>query len=595
MCGIAGQFSYDPAAPPVDVPSLLKARDFMAARGPDGEGLWLSSGQRVGLAHRRLSIIDPSCGGAQPMELDSGRLVIAFNGEIYNYRQLRASLEAEGRKFRTESDTEVVLQLYDRRGSDMVKGLRGMFALAIWDQERRGLLLARDGFGIKPLYYSDAHGSLRFASQVKALLAGGGVSTAPSAVGRAGFFVWGSVPEPWTLFKEVRCLAAGSTMWIDQSGPRPPKCWFDIGAELAQAGESPEPCTPEALHDAVHDTVRHHLVADVPVGAFLSAGLDSATLVAHASRLGPHALRAVTLTFDSFAGTELDEGQGAKEVAATCGAEHRSEQLATAEFRDEYDRLRRAMDQPSIDGVNAYFISKAASRSGLKVALSGIGGDEFFGGYDSFSLVPRAVRYMAPLRRLRRTRRAVRRVCAPLARLLSMPKHASILEYGTGFADAWLLRRALFMPWELPLVMDPEQAREGWGVLEEDHRSRRSRLESLGNAHAIVCALEVTGYLRNQLLRDSDWAGMAHSLEIRTPLVDTFFFRRIAPMLCAASPPGKIDMARTPDLPLPDSVLHRRKTGFAVPMHEWLPSIGRTKRSHAMRGWARHIVDECYA
>lgn len=595
MCGIVGQFSYDAAAPPVDVAGLVKARDFMAARGPDGKGLWLDDGQRVGLAHRRLSIIDPSSGGAQPMVLDGGRLVIVFNGEIYNYRELRAMLEADGCQFRTESDTEVVLQLYDRRRSDMVGQLRGMYALAIWDTERRGLLLARDGFGIKPLYYAVAQGSLRFASQVKALLAGGGVSSEPSAAGRAGFFVWGSVPEPWTLFKDVRCLPAGSTMWTDQGGPRSPNCWFDVGAELAEAGESPEPFTPEALRDAVRDTVRHHLVADVPVGAFLSAGLDSATILAHASGMASHALRTVTLVFDSFAGTELDEGEGAKEVAAYCSAEHRAERLAPAEFRDEYDRLGGAMDQPSIDGVNTYFVSRAASRNGLKVALSGVGGDEFFGGYDSFSTVPRAVRYMSPLRNLHRTRRAVRQVSAPLARLLSMPKHASILEYGTRFADAWLLSRALFMPWELPLVMDPEQAREGWNVLEEDHHNRRSRLEDLGNAHAIVCALEVTGYLRNQLLRDCDWAGMAHSLEVRTPLVDTFFFRRIAPMLCAANPPGKIDFARTPELPLPASVLHRRKTGFSVPMHEWLPSVGRTKWSHAMRGWARRIVDECYS
>ena len=595
MCGIAGQFSYDPAAPPIDAACLLRMRDQMVSRGPDGKGLWIGEEHRIGLAHRRLSIIDPTEGGAQPMVLGGGRLAIAFNGEIYNYRQLRASLEASGQQFRTESDTEVVLQLYQRRGPEMVGELRGMFAIAIWDAERRGLLLARDGFGIKPLYYADVQGSLRFASQVKALLADGGIDTAPSAPGRAGFFVWGSVPEPWTLFKHVHCLPAGSTMWIDSNGPQPPICWFDIGTELAHAKESPEEFTPEALRDAVHDTVRHHLVADVPVGAFLSAGLDSATLVAHASELVPDAVRSVTLVFDSYAGTEFDEGQCASDVADSYGTAHRTERLGNREFRDEFDRLRRAMDQPSIDGVNTYFVSRAAAWNGLKVAISGVGGDELFGGYDSFTTVPRTVRFMSPLRRLHRARRNIRRLSAPLARLLSIPKYASLLEYGTSFADAWLLRRALFMPWELPLVMDPEQAREGWGVLEEEHHRRQSQLENLGTARAIVCALEVTGYLRNQLLRDSDWAGMAHSLEVRTPLVDTFFFRRVAPMLCAAKPPGKIDLANTPVQPLPDSVLRRRKTGFTVPMDEWLPIEGRAKSSHAMRSWARLLVDECYA
>ena len=595
MCGIAGHFAYDVAAPPVDTAALIRVRDQMAARGPDAEGLWLGPSRRVGLAHRRLSIIDPSDGGAQPMVFADGRLAITFNGEIYNYRQLRSTLEAMGRTFRTASDTEVVLQLYDHRGPDMVEELRGMFALAIWDEKRQGLLLARDGFGIKPLYYADTGGVLRFASQVKALLSDGVVDTAPSAAGRAGFFVWGSVPEPWTLFEHIRCLPAGTTMWTSRGGTHPPKCWFDVGAELARAGESPEEFTPEALRDAVHDTVRHHLVADVPVGAFLSAGLDSATLVAHAAELVPGALRSVTIAFDAFAGTSFDEAETASEVAARYDTAHRTVRLGSEEFHEEYDRLRRAMDQPSIDGVNTYFVSRAAARSGLKVAISGVGGDELFGGYDSFSSIPRAVRLLAPLRELHRIRRATRLLSAPLARLLSVPKYASLLEYGTSFAGAWLLRRALFMPWELPLVMDPEQARQGWDVLEAEHYSRRHRLEGLSTPHAIVCALEMTGYLRNQLLRDCDWAGMAHSLEVRTPLVDTFFFRRLAPMLCAAVPPGKTNLASTPTMPLTDSVLRREKTGFAVPLHQWFPKRGPNSASRSVRDWALRIVDDCYA
>ena len=315
MCGIAGHFAYRADSPPVDREVLIRTRDHMRSRGPDDEGIWLDEAERIGLAHRRLAIIDLSAGGKQPMVLDDGRCVIAFNGEIYNFRQLRRALEAAGRRFRTESDTEVVLQLYDRDGPAMVERLRGMFALAIWDAPRRGLLLARDGFGIKPLYYADTGGTLRFASQVKALLAGGGVDTAPSPAGRAGFFVWGCVPEPWTLFEHIRCLPAGSTMWVDKGGPRPPACYFDVGAELARAAEAPRACTHEQLRAAVVDTVRHHLVADVPVGAFLSAGLDSATVVAHAAELGTAAPRSVTLVFDAFEGTRFDEARGAADIA----------------------------------------------------------------------------------------------------------------------------------------------------------------------------------------------------------------------------------------------------------------------------------------
>ena len=618
MCGIAGHFAWSAAAPPVDRDALVRTRDHMASRGPDGRGVWLDAGRRVGLAHRRLAIIDPSEAGAQPMALDGGRLVITFNGEIYNFRELRRGLEAAGRRFRTASDTEVLLHLYDRDGPGMVDGLRGMFALAIWDAARRGLFLARDGFGIKPLYYADTGGVLRFASQVKALLAGGGIDTAPSAAGRAGFFVWGYVPEPWTFFERIRCLPAGCTLWVDGRGARPPARHFDVAAELERAGgttppggagarrvrrREPHAQTREgapasvgagALRDAVQDTVRHHLVADVPVGAFLSAGLDSATIVAHAAEHLADALQSVTLVFDEFAGARHDEGPQAREIAARCGTRHRARRVTAEDFADAYDGVRRAMDQPSIDGVNAYFVSRAAAETGLKVALSGIGGDELFGGYSSFSDVPRAVRLFGPLRRLRRAGAACRRLLAPVARAASSPKYASLLEYGTTWADAYLLRRALFMPWELPAVMDPDMAREGWAEVDAERRVR-PRLDGLKTPRARVSALELVWYLRNQLLRDADWAGMAHGLEIRTPLVDTFFFRRVAPLLAAEAPPGKRDLASTPAVPLPRGVLERPKTGFAVPMREWLSVPRASGEARGMRGWARSIAADCYA
>ena len=250
------------------------------------------------------------------------------------------------------------------------------------------------------------------------------------------------------------------------------------------------------------------------------------------------------------------------------------------------------MDQPSIDGVNTYFVSRAAAETGLKVALSGVGGDELFGGYRSFSDIPRAVRLLGPLRRLRGIGSLVRRLCAPVA--AGSPKYASLIEYGVSFADAYLLSRALFLPWELPSVMDPDMAREGWRAVDAERRAQ-PKLDGLKTPRAKVCALELTWYLRNQLLRDSDWAGMAHGLEIRTPLVDTFFFRRIAPLLASESPPGKRDLASTPATRLPPEVLHRRKSGFSVPMRQWLSSSGRPARNRGMRSWARAVVDDCYA
>lgn len=594
MCGIAGLYAYAPGAPPIDGATLDRINAAMVSRGPDGDGIWVDAGARIGLAHRRLSIIDLSEGGAQPKSYADGRFVITYNGEIYNFRALRAELEQQGRRFETDSDTEVILHLYDRDGAEMVHLLRGMFAIAIWDNERQGLFLARDGFGIKPLYYADDGKTLRIASQVKALLAGGGIDTRPSAAGQAGFYVWGYVPEPWTMFDNIRALPAGSTMWIDAQGPRSPVRYFDVTATLEEASADPQPWSRDALREALLDTLRHHLVADVPVGAFLSAGLDSATIVALASELQADALRSVTMGFDEFDGTEFDEAALAESIAAHYDTQHQTQRVRGEDFHAAYDRLRQSMDQPSIDGVNTYFVSQVTKATGLKVALSGLGGDELFGGYSSFSEIPRLVGPMSHVPGIRCAGRALRRIAAPLLRGRTSPKYASLFEYGSTYSDAYLLRRGLFLPWELPSVMDPDTARDGWQQLEAES-GLRSQVDGLNTSRAKITALETSWYMRSQLLRDSDWAGMAHSLEIRVPLVDTVFFKTLAPMLVADSPPGKRDMASTPARPLPDAVLNRPKTGFFVPMREWLLKDDDSATERGFRGWARKIATDCYA
>jgi asparagine synthase (glutamine-hydrolysing) len=228
MCGIAAIFAHSPDAPSVERGELVSIRDRMLSRGPDGAGEWISPDQRVGLAHRRLAIIDLSPTGAQPMASSDGRFVITFNGEIYNYRELRHRLEQGGCQFRSQSDTEVLLHLYAEKGADLVNDLRGMYAFAIWDARERGLFLARDPFGIKPLYYADDGRTIRVASQVKALLQSQHIDTAPEPAGHVGFFVWGSVPEPFTLYRGIRALPAGNTMRIDASGCGGPKSFCSV-------------------------------------------------------------------------------------------------------------------------------------------------------------------------------------------------------------------------------------------------------------------------------------------------------------------------------------------------------------------------------
>jgi asparagine synthase (glutamine-hydrolysing) len=386
MCAIAGLYAFAPSAPPADRAELRTIRDHMSARGPDGHGEWFSNDGRVAFGHRRLAIIDLSEGGAQPMHSADGQLVITFNGEIYNYRELRRELEAEGHVFRTGSDTEVLLHLYQAKGTAMLQDLRGMYAFALWDARKQGLLLARDPFGIKPLYYTPtstgataSNGTLRFASQVKALLAGGQIDTAPEPAGHTGFFLWGSVPAPYTLYRGIRALPAGHYLWVSGQGATEPQPFCQITDILAHAAANPARGTQgdalDAIGAAVRDSIAAHHVADVPVGMFLSAGIDSALItelsVAHGER--PHTL---TLAFAEYVGSANDESPLAEQLAAQLGTRHATVMVRKEDFQAQRDQLLAAMDQPSIDGVNTWFVSQAAASLGIKLALSGLEGDE---------------------------------------------------------------------------------------------------------------------------------------------------------------------------------------------------------------------------
>jgi asparagine synthase (glutamine-hydrolysing) len=376
MCGVNGLFAYGGAAPAPDARELLATRDAMAARGPDGAGAWWSDDRRCGLGHQRLAILDPTPRAAQPMLSAEGRYAITFNGQIYNFPALRRGLEARGVVFRTSCDTEALLHLYAERGAAMLGELRGMFALAIWDAARRGLFLARDPYGIKPLYVADDGRTVRFASQVKALLAGGAVSREPDPAGVVGFHLLGSVPEPFTLYREIRALPAGCSQWVDAAGAETPKPYVSLPAILAEGAASAAPAAElaERVRAAVGISVAAHRLADVEVGAFLSAGVDSGAILGLMRDVGGDASRAITRSFEEFGGSSEDEAPLAAEVAARYGARHQLRRVGQAEFEADLPALLAAMDQPSIDGVNTWFVAKAAREAGLKVAISGLGG-----------------------------------------------------------------------------------------------------------------------------------------------------------------------------------------------------------------------------
>lgn len=595
MCGINGIVRLRPDAPPIDSEELLRTRDAMALRGPDGAGAWTAPDGRAALASRRLAILDLSPAGAQPMSTPDGRWHLVMNGEIYNFRALRHELEEQGTTFRSQSDTEVVLHLLARHGAAALPRLRGMFGLALWDDAGKRLLLARDPLGIKPLYYSDQSdqdgGCLRFASQVKALEASGAVSRAVDPAGLAGFLLWGAVPDPLTIRSAVRALPAGCFLEIENERMGAPKSFYEMNA--APAGP---PLAPAA---AVEDSVAAHLVSDVPVAVFLSAGLDSGLIAALARRRLPEPPVTFTLTFDVLAGTPRDEGPLAAEVAGALGTRHVERRVGRADFADLWPAALAAMDQPSIDGFNTFVVSRAAHEAGLKVVLSGLGGDELFGSYPSFRDVPALERT---------SRRAGRLPGLPaawpaLARLAAdRPKLPGLLRYGSSRAGAYFLRRGLFLPEELPALLGRETAEEGLrrcdpiglaaGVL-HDPLPRAARRRG-GDPWVDVHRLETALYMRHQLLRDADWASMAWSVELRVPLVDAWLRAHLAAAdFEPARSQGKAAFVRQAAPELPAALFDRPKTGFYIPVMEWLdPETARLRAGDRSRRLALKVLEE---
>lgn len=605
MCGISGAYAYNAAAV-VNMTALRRTRDHMAARGPDGSGEWRSAGGRVAFGHRRLSIIDLTERGTQPMLSADGAIAVTFNGEIYNCQALRRELEAGGCVFRSKTDTEVLIHLYRRDGAGMLAALRGMYAFGLWDSDRQILLLARDPFGIKPLYFSDNGKTFTFASTVKALVAGGGIPTEADAAGIVGFYLFGSVPEPFTTYRAIRALPAGSSLTVDFRGPQEPSRYFSIPEKHrdaeAPAGKIADAEIEDRFREALVDSVRHHLIADVPVGAFLSAGVDSGALVGLMRDAGQHEIQTVTLTFEEFEGCRADEGLLAALVARRYGAKHTTRRIGAAEFRRDLPDIVASMDQPSIDGVNTWFVSKAARELGLKVAISGVGGDELLGGYSSFQSLPRRVALLGLPARIPGAAAVMQRAVSGARKLGSglHPKTAGLLKYGGSFAGAYLLQRGLFLPSELRQVLADEQfVAEGLARLDPIGLISAELRNGPSSAFGKVATLESCFYLRNQLLRDADWAGMAHSLEIRTPLVDAELLGRVAPLIVGKGRlSGKALLAAAPSRPLPDEILNRPKTGFGIPIHAWTRDALRPNESARVlrdnrlwsRAWAQQIM-----
>lgn len=611
MCGLAGAFLFRVTQDCNVIENAVhRMCKHMQARGPDAFGFHNDSEAGVSLGHRRLSILDLEPRANQPMHSDDGRYIIAFNGEIYNFRDLRRELERSGEVFRTQSDTEVLLKLYAHEGEHMLTRLRGMYAIAIWDSLARTVFLARDPYGIKPLYISRSKDGWLFASQVKALLASGLVSNDACPQGQAGFWLMGSVPEPHTWFRDISALPAGSWCRIKADGQLvgPNKYW-DIGDSWRNAPECHLTAgeAQEMVTTAVSESVRQHMVSDVPVGVFLSGGIDSGSLAGLMKDEGASDMQGITIAFNEFEGRHENETPVAAEIARGYGIRHHVRTVTREEFEADLPRILQAMDQPSIDGINTWYASKAVAELGLKVVISGVGGDELFYGYPSFHQLPNLVSGWNRLSGVPGARSVGDLALAMLARRSGNQRWRWLTRQADSLYGAYWLRRGLFAPDELPELMGEELSLAALKNLNPGSLLEQMVGALPADGMAAVGQIESMAYLRNQLLRDSDWASMDHSVELRTPLVDAWLLRDLMPALRSFGRlKGKHMLAASPTMPLSQDIVGRVKTGFGIPMGAWMSdALGSTDAVSAKSAvtqdgadsklWAKALSKAVYA
>jgi asparagine synthase (glutamine-hydrolysing) len=587
MCGIVAAFTESTALEG----AIRHAMDRMVRRGPDAEGLWQEGG--IYLGHRRLAILDLDERANQPMISSDERYAIVFNGEIYNFRDLRKDLERQGVTFRTTSDTEVILALFAREGEAMLSRLKGMFAFVIWDRQTKRGFAARDAYGIKPLYIASTPGGVLLGSQVKALLATKLVSREPDPIGQSGFWMLGSVPEPRTWYRDIKAMPAGHYAWIKQSRISPTVCWHDLGQAWRAADAAPavESDIAARVRYSLLESVSRHLVSDVPVGVFLSGGIDSGAMAGLMREAGAQRIEGITITYDEYAGRNEDEVPLAARIAETYGIRHHVRRVTREEFHADLPRILNAMDQPSIDGINTWYASKAAAEAGLKVVLSGIGGDELFQGYSSFATLPRLVSWWTTMSRVPGARVMASAATGVQARRSRNARWKHAPDWANSIAGAWWLRRSVSAPEDLYDLMPDDLADAALRDFDVNLSVEAMTGPLPGNMMLAVGQIESMTYLRNQLLRDSDWASMDHSVELRTPLVDLSLLTNLQGVLLAFGQfPAKVLLAEAPATPLPQAVMAKQKTGFSIPVDEWIDDMVGDKRANRTREWAKALV-----
>lgn len=585
MCGLIGTIAINKNAIPVSKESVEIARDTMRNRGPDAAGFWKSPDDHVILAHRRLSIIDLSTSADQPFVSSDEKFALVYNGEIYNYKELKQELISKGHKFKTSSDTEVLFIACKEYGAGVCKHLRGMFAFAFWNNQTQTLLLARDHFGIKPLYVAQDKGRVYFSSQVSAMLSlQPALQNEQSIAGHAGFFLWGHIPSPFTLYKKIKSVLPGQVICISTQGQIKENRYFSIGDILS--GKKKSNYKIDSAASAIQECINAHMIADVPIGVFLSSGIDS-SVIASAAAI-KNSTKTITLGFPELAGTPKDETVAAKNIARILKSEHIERWVSRSNFSECLNEVINSMDQPTIDGINTFFICREAKAAGLKVVLSGIGGDEMFRGYSSFQDVLRLYQFVKKLGSFSKpVGYLVRKALWPLVGNSTKYKYAATIELGHNLESAYFLRRGLYMPWEIESLFGAITAKDAIEELAaEDYL--RNELALVNDPVLKVQLMELLRYMSDRLLRDSDWASMAHSIELRVPFVDKWILATIADAALEGRTFVKSDLSGVMPEEVASIVFNRPKTGFNIPVQQWLnPETANKKLT--LKNWAKDV------
>ncbi|MGB7600063.1 MAG: asparagine synthase (glutamine-hydrolyzing) [Candidatus Sulfotelmatobacter sp.] len=592
MCGIVGIIGFRASVP---AELLERATRSLAHRGPDDSGTVILRdfvGQQadqeieIGLGNRRLAILDLSPLGHQPMNDPATGNWIVYNGEVYNFREVREKLAQAGLRFNSLSDTEVILKAYAHWGENCLQEFRGMFAFAIWDAQRHRLFVARDPMGIKPLYYFQSNQYFIFSSEVRTLLGTGLVPRAIDPAGLINYLTFGSVYDPNTLVKGVRALPPGHSLTWKDGHATLAEYWDAIGPARNAACDSGETRgeSEELIAAMLDECVRMQLASDVPVGVFLSGGIDSSSLVGILDR---NHVRPSTFSI-AFQEADYTEAEYSRKIAKQFRTDHHEIDVSQSDFFAAIDPAIRAMDQPTMDGINTYFVSERTRAAGVKVALSGLGGDEIFAGYSSFRTVPRMEKFAEPWRRVPAIARSLSaNIFSALTSASDQNrKLTALVQNGGGKTQPYFLARMLFTPqMQNELLRTANVDCNAFSCAERPLNEAVYRAQSLDPVNR-VSYLEARCYMLNTLLRDADCMSMAHGLEVRVPLIDHQLVRRVLAL------PGSWKLDKRTPKPLlvhalrgelPDEIIHRPKRGFTMPFEHWLRDALRPVMEESLR------------